>query len=264
MNKEKAQQELAQISAGLSSVEDPYGIKDLLPLSIEELAEGFRREYLYSGISMLNAGRYCMAIKEKLPFGKWEEFVAQQRWNWEFVRSSMRLLELYPEFPSVIQLPPGRSLHQLLHLSRPQARGILTEITPEVIETLTSWDLLKICKQKRAEKRKPGKPPKPLPPEMIERIAQDQRAREREREEAEWAALQDRWSQAFTALGELVQYANTHEIRAEWFDRIFRYEMVAQLGRLFDEVVRVLHPVEEVLRHEEQLPHETITPRRRR
>jgi len=159
---ERQSTELEHLEAGLGSAEDPYQIQELLLKEIEDLVEEVRREIRYSTISMIRAGRIFMAIKTKLPRGQWESFGYEQRWSWEYVRCSLKLLEVAARFPQALHLPPGRATQRLLRLSSPMISEIFDDLPPESIKKLTPWDIELIYDRLRQENRR-ARPRKPRP-----------------------------------------------------------------------------------------------------
>src|SRR5258706_6103148 len=149
MRGKKQGTELQQLEAGLGAVEDPYMIKELLALPTETLVSLVQREIRYSAFSMLRAGQLFYALKEKAGHGNCEEFVLEHRWSWEYVRCSMKLIEVAIRFPQAAHLPSGHALQRVLHLPAPRIEEIFTDLSPEAIEKLTPWDLENIYNKKK-------------------------------------------------------------------------------------------------------------------
>jgi hypothetical protein len=160
--------ELAELEAGLGAAEDPYMIKDLVMLPTEDLVAQVQREIRYSAFSMLRAGRIFMAIKQQIRSrgNRWEDFVEQQTWSWDYVRCSMKFIEVVAKFPQALHLPSGRVLNRILHLPAPEIESIFTELPKEAIETLTPWDLQKLYTKKKLEKPKNKKPTRDIDTEV--------------------------------------------------------------------------------------------------
>src|SRR5690242_13449129 len=137
--------ELEELNSGLAAAEDPYMFKDLLARPLEENVDEVNRQIRYSAISMLRAGQLFMVIKHQVRAAKasWETFVDEQHWSWEYVRCSMKFIEVVALFPQAMNLPGGRVVHKMLHLPAPQLEEIFTDLPPEAIEKLTPWDIEK-------------------------------------------------------------------------------------------------------------------------
>ncbi|OGS05708.1 MAG: hypothetical protein A3G41_08840 [Elusimicrobia bacterium RIFCSPLOWO2_12_FULL_59_9] len=163
----KPSTELENLAEGLGSAEDPYYLKPLADKSPPELAELVRTEIRYSALFMIRAGRIFMAIKKKLGHGEWEDFVHKQHWSWNYVRCSMKLLEVVAKFPQALHLPGGRTTERFLQLPSPEIESFLEDLPPEAVKKLTPWDLERIYEKKRGENIKAGRKPKP-PKDFVE------------------------------------------------------------------------------------------------
>ena len=154
--------ELEHLAAGPGQAADPYMLSDRMALDVAELAAGARGEMRYTALTMIRAGRYYMAIKKKLGHGEWEAFVVEQHWSWNYVRASMKLLEVAARFPQLLHLPAGKTTHSLLRLPMPQISAVMEELPPKAVDKLTPWDLENIYRDKIAKDQKP-KPKKDFP-----------------------------------------------------------------------------------------------------
>jgi len=152
--------ELEHLAAGLGQAEDPYLIKELLGLRIEDLAAEMDKEMRYTAVSLIRAGRFCMAMKKKLGHGHWEDYVTAKRWSPSYVRLSMKLLEVVARFPQLMHLPPGRVTDRLLNLPMPKIEEAIGDLPPEAVKKLTPWDLEEIYQRKAVENQKAKRNPK--------------------------------------------------------------------------------------------------------
>ena len=133
--------EMEILDKALATVEDPYRIKDLLAVPLDELVKEVDRRIRYTSVEMVNQGRLFAAIKERVGHGKWEQFVIDQKWAPSYVRGCMRMLEVVAKFPQAIYLPPGRVTDRLLHLPAPQIDAVLADASEEAVRRLTPWDI---------------------------------------------------------------------------------------------------------------------------
>ena len=144
--------ETEELDSGLSTIEDPYQINDLLTRDVDELANEFNREILYSVVAMVKAGRLAMAIKTKLPHGEWEDFMAAHQWSFDYVRGCLKILEVVSKYPQAVHLPPGRATQRLLHSPLSRIDAVLAELPEKALKNLTPWDIhLAYAKHKLAE-----------------------------------------------------------------------------------------------------------------
>ena len=245
----KPSTELDNLARGLGSAEDPYQIKDLISRSVNELAEEVKKQIRYSAVSMLQAGRIFMAIKKKLGHGEWEDFAAERRWSWNYVRASMKLLEVVVKFPQSLHLPSGLATKNLLRLPMPKIEAALEDLPPEAVKKLTPWDLENIYNKKRLEDSK-ARPPKgkPLSDEEIARIQADLARR---KQDAAWENVFRLWTNAVGALGQLADAAEKIDMHERHYDEIFKRDMLAPLATQFDRLVHKWRPIEEIQKRAE-------------
>jgi hypothetical protein len=163
MRGRKPSTELEELAAGLSTVEDPFSIGELLKEGLENLVQHVDRRMRLTALDMVDQGRYLHAIKELTPHGEWERLVAERRWGWEYVHCCMKLVKVVAVFPQAIHLPPGRATSLFLRLPRSEIGQILDGLSPETLSKLTVWDLKKIHQTKKIEAAK-SRRPKPKPP----------------------------------------------------------------------------------------------------
>lgn len=139
----KKSTEVEVLDKAFSAVEDPYRIKDLAAVPLDDLVAEVDRRIRYTSVEMVNQGRLFAAIKDRLKHGEWEPFVVAHKWAPSYVRGCMRMLEIVAKFPQAIHLPPGRVTDRLLHLPAPQVDAVLAEASDEAVRNLTPWDLEK-------------------------------------------------------------------------------------------------------------------------
>lgn len=151
--------EIEVLDKALAAVEDPYRIRDLATVPIEELAAQIDKRVRYTTVEMVNQGRLFMAIKERLDHGEWEPFVIKRKWSMAYVRGCMKMLEIVAKFPAVLHLAPGTVTNRLLNMSAPKVDELLGDASEDTVKNLTPWDLEKIYLDERAKAGK-GKPRK--------------------------------------------------------------------------------------------------------
>lgn len=241
----KPSTELENLAAGLGNAEDPYLIKELLLRKVSELADEVRSEIRYSAISMLRAGRYFMAIKKKLGHGKWEDFVYEQKWNWNYVRAAMKLLEVVAKFPQVTHLPSGRTTDRLLNLPMPKIEAVMEDLPPEAVKKLTPWDLERIYKRQKLEDAK-SRPKKPLTPEQEKRLQEVNERYQKDKLDKPWMEVNSLWAAAVGTIGRLADAAEKIEMEEHHYDEVFKRDMLAPISREFDRLVHKWRPIEEI------------------
>lgn len=138
--------EAQDLDTGLSQVEDPYGIKDLLKLAVDDLTAQTEREMRYAIVSLVHVGRHLKALKMKVGHGNWEAFVNARRWSWNHVHGSMRFLDVVVKFPKVLHLPPGRVTSELIRLPMAQIESVMQQLPPEAVKTLTLGEMDRLVK----------------------------------------------------------------------------------------------------------------------
>lgn len=245
----KPSTELDNLSAGLGSAEDPYCLQPLAERSLEELAEEVHTEVRYSALSMLRAGRCLMAIKKRLGHGTWEEFVQERHWSWNYVRASMKLLEVVARFPHLVHLPSGTVAARLLRLSLPKIEEVVDGLPPEAIKKLTPWDLERIYHQQKLEDSKLRGRKKRTPEQ--ETALREEAARIKAEMEADpgWIKIMGLWSEAIGALAKLADALGKFELQEKHYDQVFDRDMQAPLQRELDRIRERWRPIDEVRRH---------------
>lgn len=221
-----------QVAAGLALVSDPYQIADLLTQSKESLGDHVDARIRYTALDMTDQGRYLHAIKKLCVHGEWEDFVKERKWSWEYVHCCMKLTQVAAWLPQILNVPAGRTINQLLHLSKPDLRALLEGLTPEEIRNLTPWGM-------RLLHRKIPKTPKvrkqidiTLPPEN---------------NDEQWVKVKDDWAKAVLAMETLAgSCRKVKNWQSVYVDEALEKKMVVKLGDPWDEIVKFLHPYEEL------------------
>lgn len=257
----KPSTELENLAAGLGNAGDPYFLKPLEKATTHDLAEAVKGEIRYSAVSMIRAGRYFMAIKKKLGHGAWEDFVFDQHWSWNYVRASMKLLEVAAKFPQVLHLPDGRVVDKLLHLPPPEIESFLADLPPAAIKKLTPWDLEKIYHDKHLENSK-SRPKKPLTPEQRAKLDAVNERYQKDKLDKPWMEINRLWAEAVGAMGLLADAAEKIEMQERHYDEVFKRDMLAPILREFDRLVHKWRPIEEIQKRAEVMERPSFAARR--
>ena len=239
----KSTTELDTLAKGLGSAEDPYYLKPLADKSIDELAELARVEIRYSALSMVRAGRIFMAIKQRVGHGGFEALFHKYDWRPQYVRFSIKLVEVVARFPQAMHLAGGRITAQLLRLPMPKIEALLEDLPPEAVKKLSPWDLAEIHRKKTDEEARSKPRKNPLSAEEAARIMEDLKKR---RADAAWENVFNLWSNAIGAINQLAEAAEKIEMEERHYDEIFKRDMIAPLMRPLDKLIRKWRPIEEV------------------
>lgn len=165
MRRKSQKNETEIMRQALDEVEDPYQIRVLATVPIEELAQKIERQMRYTAASMVQCGCFLYAIKERLDHGEWEPFVQARQWSWNYVRGCMKLVDVVAKYPQALHLPPGRVTNQLLHLPMSKIDEVMEALPEATIKKLTPWQLTEIYEDKKREGRPVvEKEYAPLPP----------------------------------------------------------------------------------------------------
>jgi len=237
-----------QMVAGLDLARDPLRIASLLKQKKEDLADHVHVRMRHTALDMMDQGRYFHAIKKLCVHGEWEDFVDERKWGWDYVRCCMRLTVVAVWLPEILNVPPGRVTQMLLHFPKPLIKEILEGLSPEAIETLTVRRLDALHRKKKEELRK-GKSRKPMTPEReAANLAEIEDIKKR-KEDKEWEEVSQRWALAVVAMQNLVGACRkVTKWKTEYVIDALQKQMVTKLGDPWDEVVRHLHPIEEMRR----------------
>lgn len=166
------QNELAELTQGLTMAEDPYGLAELREHSLEDLLNAVRQEIRYAVVAMARSGRIFHAMKEKVGHGDWLDFLDKHHIPRSYARGCMKVVDVLVIYPKAAHLPAGDVTHRLLNSSMAKIDVVLSALPVAAIKQLTPWQLEEIYRVEEEKQKKPGsKKDIVLPPVDVTELA---------------------------------------------------------------------------------------------